>query len=145
MPIKYQSGAGQIFICTFSGTIKSEMCKRRPVIAFTAPTVAMRSSKLCHIVPLSTTPPEPPKEYHLKFTGLNIPGYPKKECWAKCDMIYTVSYERLDAPYFGKDAAGNRRYTPMFISHEQLLDLRGCILCALQYSVYSLQFCEIKL
>lgn len=145
MPIKYQSGAGQILICNFSGLVNNEMCKIRPVIAITAPTVHLRSSKLCHIVPLSTTEPKPPKSYHLYLKGLNIPGYLKNECWAKCDMLYTVSYSRLDAPYLGKTPSGARRYVPMFVDQQQLLDIRKCVLSALQFPLSDLLSSEIKL
>lgn len=134
MPIKFQSCAGQILICDFGGYISNEIVKTRPVIAITAPSVQLRASQLCHVVPLSTTEPEKLMPYHYHFTDLpEIPGFPKKECWAKCDLIYTVSYKRLSTPYRGRTPNGRRNYLVLHVSKEQLLNVRRCVARGLQY------------
>lgn len=144
--ISYQSGAGQILICDFVNNIGNEINKKRPVIAFTAPTVQLRKSKLCHVIPLSTTEPEVIKDYHYKLTNLPKlpPPYLKNECWAKCDLVYTVSYERLLTPYFGKGPNGKRNYTPLFINRDDLLQIRKCIMRGLQFKT-DLQIFEINI
>ena len=88
MTIKFQSYAGQIFLCSFSWSIENEMKKLRPVVAITAPTTKLRQSKLCHIVPLSTTEPREIKKYHCKLTNMPLitDYFCQKECWAKCEI-----------------------------------------------------------
>ncbi len=48
-------------------------------------------------------------------------------------MIYTVSYERLNVPYFGKDSVGHRNHEVVSVSTDDLNRIRKCVLLALQY------------
>ncbi|WP_425294647.1 hypothetical protein [Kosakonia calanthes] len=48
------------------------------------------------MVPISTTAPDPAKDYHHALRQNPIPGNEHIPCWAKCDMINVVSLERLD-------------------------------------------------
>jgi len=62
MAIKYHPEIGTIVICDFKGFVKPEMIKRRPAVII-SPRIRYRD-KLCPIVPLSTTPPNPIMAYH---------------------------------------------------------------------------------
>lgn len=88
---------------------------------------------LVTIVPLSTTPPkkkEPfdveivlPRAVSKKFNAL--------DCWAKCDMIYTFSYDRFSVPYDGKDAYGKRIYNIVELDEETLMRIRDAVLSSI--------------
>lgn len=140
MSISYQSSCGQIFICDFKGYIPNEIVKKRPVIAISAPTYHLRGAKICHVVPLSTTEPSPIREFHYKLDNLKIPGFPSETAWVKSDLIYTVSYDRLTAPYFGKNPNGSRRYVTLKVSKDDLDKIRSCVLKALQYDLKNYYF-----
>lgn len=126
MSISYTPPNGTILICSFSG-IKPEMEKRRPVIILSA-----ISYRLALVVPLSTTWPEPPMPWHyLLKLQKPLPGhFTETECWAKCDMIAPVSFDRLDLFYNGKDRNGKRKYLFPKISDEELEAMRTCVVRA---------------
>lgn len=65
MSLSYHPQTGTIVICDFHGFIEPEMSKRRPVIVVSPR--YRNSYKLCTIVPLSTTEPNPIMEYHYKI------------------------------------------------------------------------------
>jgi len=48
------------------------------------------------IVPLSTTAPRRLEAYHHAFMVNPLPDKSRLPCWAKCDMVATVSLSRLD-------------------------------------------------
>jgi uncharacterized protein YifN (PemK superfamily) len=48
------------------------------------------------IVPLSTTAPKRLESYHHMFVLNPLPDKAALQCWAKCDMVATVSLKRLD-------------------------------------------------
>ena len=73
------------------GFVVPEMIKTRPVLV-----LSTVSSGLSTVVPLSTTPPEPVKSFHYElFWDSPLPGWDGLSCWAKGDMVYTVTNERL--------------------------------------------------
>jgi len=48
-------------------------------------------------MPLSTTAPNPEEPFHHCMDPCSLPGnLARKENWAKCDMLVTVSLERQD-------------------------------------------------
>lgn len=74
------------------------MVKRRPVVVISRHETHGRN--LCTVVPLSTTAPAPPRSWHHPLPHLAVIGWnAKAPIWAKCDMICTVSTERLRKPY----------------------------------------------
>jgi mRNA interferase MazF len=89
--------------------------------------------RLCTVVPCSTTPPVPVKEYHHKITiSPPLPHpYDEETMWIKADMIYTVSFERLSLPFTGKDESGKRIYDNRKVSDADLLRIQQCALKAL--------------
>lgn len=110
-------------MCDFSGFKAPEMVKRRPVV-IVSPNYLCRTG-LYTVVPISTTEPDPIEKYHYCFQKNPMPNSQIK-CWAKCDMIATVSVDRLDRI---KISRGN--YVTKGISTEELEAIRSCIKYAL--------------
>jgi uncharacterized protein YifN (PemK superfamily) len=97
MAIKFQPAPGTILNCDFRGFIAPEMVKHRQVVVLWK---HKTNAKLIYIVPLSTTPPhDADLAVQLEKLPLPRPGQdPKTPVWIKCDMIYTVSTDRLSMP-----------------------------------------------
>jgi mRNA interferase MazF len=98
MGLQFPVGRKTILLCDYgSGGFKPpEMVKRRPAIVIT-PRIAHRDG-LCTVVPLSGTEPKHPVRYCVRLDlpeALPMP-FAQKVWWAKCDMLATVAYERLD-------------------------------------------------
>lgn len=51
---------------------------------------------LVTVVPMSTTAPEPVRSYHFKLPCNPLPGGKDIDVWAKCDLVASVSLDRLD-------------------------------------------------
>lgn len=123
----YFPKTGQVLTCDFcTGFVEPEMVKIRPVIV-----VSPNSShgrRLCTIVPLSTTPPNPVKAWHLELANLKVPGWTRSGeiNWAKCDMLTTVGFDRLDKPHT-RGQNGDRIYHTVNISRAELADVLACI------------------
>ena len=90
--INFYPSQGMVLICDFRGTVMPEICKIRPVVIVSPPSV--RRPMLSTIVPLSTTPPRVVRSCHFR---LRSPPYEaaRGEIWAKCDLIMSVSHRRL--------------------------------------------------
>jgi len=133
MSIQVHPAPGQIVICDFQGMKEPEMTKRRPVVVLSA---RIRDrQKLCTVVPLSSTPPRPVRDHHMRVE-LKPPlpePYAEPVCWAKADMLYTVSFDRLQLPFSGKDEKGKRIYIIQSISDDELVALRQCVLAGLGF------------
>ena len=88
--LNFQPAPGSIVMCDFStGFIVPEMVKKRPAV------VVRRSKtnpKLVTIVPISQTEPDEITDVHVEI----ISPLNKEKAWVKCDMITTVSIDRLD-------------------------------------------------
>lgn len=97
MALKFQPRAGQVVRCDFRGMIEPEMIKIRDVVVL-AP--HKQNRRLVSVIPLSTTAPIPPQPYHYLLSKDPRPdGTNMRDVWAKCDMVYTVSTERLEMHY----------------------------------------------
>lgn len=120
--------AGTIVICDFSWFKEPEMVKRRPAIII-SPRLRGRDN-LCTVVPFSTTPPNRLMPYHYKlFTDPALPDpFPEPFHWLKCDMVYTVSFDRMFMPFIGKDTSGKRIYDTRVVSNIELAEIRKCVL-----------------
>ena len=106
MPINFHPSAGQILICDFSsGFQPPEMVKVRPLVVISP---RRRSGQLVKVVPLSSSPPTPIEPWHHKISASVYPPA-RAEMWAKCDMVITVSINRLDRVKH-RDASGKRLY-----------------------------------
>jgi uncharacterized protein YifN (PemK superfamily) len=99
--LKFHPHAGTILICDFRGMVLPEITKRRPVMVVT-PRLAFRD-KLAMIVPLSTTAPEHPQPFQVRLSRNYHPNEPEDlPVWAKCDLVCSVSFARLDRFDLGK-------------------------------------------
>jgi mRNA interferase MazF len=106
--LKFIPDPGMVLICDYqSGFIPPEMIKKRRVIVVSPKFLNNRG--LCTVVPVSTTPPDAELPVHVRFN----PGQYRffsadMPCWAKCDVIASVSYARLDRIRIGKDFVAPR-------------------------------------
>jgi mRNA interferase MazF len=137
LAIKFPPGRRSVLLCDFSagGFKPPEMIKRRPVIIIVGRLPGR--GELATVVPLSTTPPDKHYDYLYElnfsepfpspFDGTNI-------CWAKADMLATVSYQRLDLFHGKRDQSGKRKYIVPKITEEQFTAVRNAILNALRFS-----------
>ena len=99
MPLIYQPRLGAVLRCDFTsmGWMKPEMVKHRDVVVIAR---NKKNPKLVTVVPLSTTAPTTIEAYHPQLSNNPQPdGDPNIAVWAKCDMVYTVSIDRLDLYY----------------------------------------------
>ena len=97
--LPYFPNQGEILICDFDDTAPgAEMVKRRPEIVVSRHETHHR--RLCTVVPLSTTTPAPQRSWHHPLPHLKVTGWQANApMWAKCDMLVTVSFDRLNKPY----------------------------------------------
>jgi len=124
MPIQHDPKPGDLLRCDY--TFKAcptepEMVKVRPVIV-----VAVKTEKLCIVVPISTVEPLPLRNFHNEMDTTNFPQHLRKRCWAKCDMISTVAHFRLDR-YFKADQYGKRKHVNFRVSDDDLTKVRQCL------------------
>lgn len=130
MTLPYSPSRGEILICDFdTGFREPEMVKRRPAIV-----VSHKNShgrRLCTVVPLSTTAPIPAKSWHYALPHVQIPGWvAKATMWAKCDMLATVSFDRLTKPYKKTQHSG-RKYIGVFLCDEDMAAINACLMAYL--------------
>lgn len=127
MPLPFHPEMGTIVICDFDGE-PPEMDKRRPAVVI-SPKFKYRDG-LCTVVPLSITEPYEIMPYHYKlyFPKQLPPPFNSEYKWAKGDMLATVSFDRLNLPYEGKDDKGKRKYLTMIIETEDLRRIRDRVL-----------------
>jgi len=109
------------------------MVKTRPVVVV-SPKIRGRHG-LATIVPLSTTEPEPALPHHHEIPIRLMPKSLRAEAtrvWAKCDMLYAFSLERLDRFKAGRDrSTGKRLFEVGQLDLEQILAIRRCIVLGL--------------
>lgn len=100
-----------VLMCDFErGFVAPEMVKRRPVVVISK--AETHGRRLCTVVPLSTTPCVPEMDWHYLLQQNPLRGTPPHtSVWAKCDMLYTVSFDRLDKPHT-KSRQGRQYYVP---------------------------------
>lgn len=131
MPLTYHPNPGTLVMCDFTTGFRApEMIKKRPVV-IVSPT-RRRGGQLYTVVPLSTKAPNPVEGYHHKMDPASLPQvWSGKENWAKCDVIVTVSLDRLDRIMVGRDYSGKRIYVAPQVLPSDLLAIRKCIIQAL--------------
>lgn len=102
------------------------MVKKRPAIVI-SPRLPHRDG-LCTVVPLSGTPPRRDLNYVVKLTlaGPLPDPFQQSVWWAKCDMLATVGFERLDLFRTARDQTGKRKYLhPLLPESDMSRVLRG--------------------
>lgn len=107
---------GQIFMCRFEhcwDSSNARLCADKTIIANVRPEIgkirpvivvyAHKRLRLALVVPFTTQAPLRDVPFTVFISQGAMPGIlAKKECWALCDMLKTVSLDRLHKPFCGK-------------------------------------------
>lgn len=100
MSLLFQPKPRSVVMCDFVGFIAPEMVKVRPVVVLSR---HRHNRNLVTVVPLSTTEPTKIEDHHHELSTNPLPDKPHTSCWAKCDMVATVSLARLDRYQIGRN------------------------------------------
>lgn len=112
MAIEFPVSPRTILLCDYAkgGFVPPEMVKRRPVVVI-SPRLPHRDG-LCTVVPLSGSRPGHAVPYVVRVE-LSEPlpdPFGDRIFWAKCDMVGTVAFSRLDLFRTERGHDGRRRY-----------------------------------
>ena len=125
MPITFHPKRGTVLICDFGTGFKApEMVKKRPVV------VSRKHRELVTVVPLSTTEPVPVEKCHHELLDASLPlPLRGKRMWAKCDLVTTVGFWRLDRVRGPRHpTTGKRTHMAQPIRPEDLVAIQKAIL-----------------
>ena len=131
MPITFHPYIGAVLMCDFNTGFKEpEMVKCRPVVVLSH----NKRQALCTVVPLSTTEPTVIEACHHEMSPESLPILMADErTWAKCDMITTVGFWRLERVRDGKNkATGARIYSKKSVTGHDLRKIHECVLHVLE-------------
>ena len=133
MALMFPVAPGTILRCDYSrgGFQEPEMVKARPAIV-----ISLRlpyRDNLCTLVPISGSHSgrELPYVVRLEFDPPLPDPYPYEVAWAKCDMIATVGFQRLDLFRTRRDQTGKRKYLHPKLSVEDFARVQRGVLNAL--------------
>lgn len=134
MALKFQPQVGTVLMCDFAGSVDPEMVKVRPVVIL----ARNRTNKdLVTVVPLSTTKPFALQDCHYELPLNPLPGKQTTTCWAKCDMISTVSIARLDR--VKTRTVKGREYVTPKLSDADFEAIRQAVVAALSLQALALR------
>lgn len=107
------------------------MVKARPAIII-SPRLPHRDG-LCTVVPISGEPGDHEVDYvvRLEFEPPLPHPFTYTVAWAKCDMLATVGFERLDFFRTERDQHGRRKYLHPKVSPDDLDRVRKGVLFAI--------------
>jgi len=105
------------------------MTKRR--LAVTLSPKLKRRNDLVTVVPLSTTPPNPLSPWHVELLIDVPPPWGKITRWAKCDMLATVGFARLNLPHHRHPVTGTRLFSQLELPQDMVDSLRKAAAAAL--------------
>lgn len=107
------------------------MVKPRPAIVV-SPRLPHRDG-LCTVVPISGEAPEHAVEYAVRLEFDPPLPFPfiHKVAWAKCDMLATVGFQRLDLFRTERDQYGRRRYLHPKLSADDFARVQSGVKAAL--------------
>lgn len=131
MPLTFKPSPGMVLVCNYdTGFRPPEMVKVRPVVVVSP---QRHNGLTCTIVPLSTTEPEHPSDLQHELHPFSLPARLRSRgrTWAKCDMVNTVSLERLDRVKDGRGPDGIRKFVTQSVTLDDLHSIRRGILLAL--------------
>ncbi len=111
--LQFHPRKGAVLMCDFTGNIVPEIIKKRPVVVIT-PRLPYRTG-LATVVPLSTTKPEYNVNYVVKLNKYYGNDVNAPQQYAKCDLVCSVSFKRLD-----RIKVGYRKYMCPQMSEEDL-------------------------
>jgi uncharacterized protein YifN (PemK superfamily) len=132
MPVSFHPKLGQVLICDFNtGFRPPEMVKKRPVVV-----ISKCRSQLVTVVPISTVEPRPVEKWHHELQDTSLPvSLRQKRCWAKCDMVSTVAFWRLDRVCIGKHpTTGKRMYVSHVVCPQDFAAIRSAVLAGLGFT-----------
>ena len=130
MALTFRPRPGTLLMCDFATGFKPpEMTKKRPVVVI-SPRRRRLMSKVVTVVPLSTAAPNPVEPFHHRMNPRSVPvELGTQESWAKCDMLCTVSLERLDRVLVNQ--GGRRVFVAPRVQDEDLDAIRQGVVSAL--------------
>ncbi|GAA0770510.1 type II toxin-antitoxin system PemK/MazF family toxin [Actinomadura yumaensis] len=123
MALAFQPRPGTVVMCDFAGYVLPEMVKVRPVVVIAR---NRKNRQLVTVVPLSTTAPNNMEDHHHQLSANPLPGKAAVVCWAKCDMIATVSLSRLD-----RYQVARRQFVAPAISQADFKAIQAAVINAL--------------
>jgi mRNA interferase MazF len=133
MGIQFPAGVGTILLCDYNrgGFQPPEMVKRRPAVVI-SPRLPFRDG-LCTVVPISSDDGMVAAEYvvRLEFKPPLPAPFSYDVAWAKCDMLATVGFARLDFFHTERDQHGRRKYLNPKLPTADLERVRRGVLFAL--------------
>lgn len=135
MAITFHPKPGMILMCDFTdGFQEPELVKNRPVLVISPP--IQERPKLVTVVGLSSQAPDRAMPYHMVLPKACLPNlgfFQAKETWVKGDMIYAVSFQRLDLIKLGErnSVTGKRLYYQNRLGRENMKQVYGCVLAGI--------------
>lgn len=134
MALLYPPSVGEIYMCAFPECFKEpEMVKTRAVLIVSPKCDGRRG--LWTVVPLSLTTPNPIRSYHCLVPARFMPKPMQAtggDRWAKCDMIYAFSQDRLELCKGHRDpSTGKRKYEKGKVDLEHIQIVRRGVAAAL--------------
>lgn len=134
MALSFHPSPGTILMCDFnSGFVSPEMVKNRPVVIISPK--RKYGTGLCTVVAISTVVPASIESWHYQLPKSSMPwlkNFQEKSSWVKGDMIYRVSFARLNLINMGRDLkTGKRNYFKRTLDKEQMDHVYACVLNAL--------------
>ena len=124
-PIQFFPRMGQVFVGDFSDLNAPEINKVRPVIVV-SPRLPLRS-ELVAVVPISLTEPKHQLPFCFRLSRNYHPLEPDGlPCWAKGDIVMTVSTRRLNGFKIGR-----RKWEIPNLSAADLEGVRKAVQCGL--------------
>jgi mRNA interferase MazF len=131
--LHYAVPPGTVLRCDYSrgGFQPPEMVKARPVVVI-SPRLPHRDW-LCTVVPISTTYSgrDLAYEVRLEFNPPLPEPFSSEVAWAKCDMLATVGFARLDMFRTARDQTGKRKYIKPKLGPADLARVQQGVLFAL--------------
>ena len=125
MAITFHPARGTVLMCDYSGFKPPEMVKTRPVVV-----LSRKHPNLVTVVPLSSTEPYPLEKCHHEMHEASLPApFQRRRMWAKCDLITTVAFRRLDRVRVGKHpTTGKRIYHGKPVRPEDLTAIQEAVI-----------------
>lgn len=135
MPLTFYPTPGLVLMCDFTtGFREPEMVKKRPVVVVSAKfQQTSHQNSLCTVVPISTVVPRTVDRWHHRLAEASVPPPLRKageESWAKCDMVVSVAFNRLDKIRTGR-VDGKRQFAEHSVTPEDLRGIQACLLYVL--------------
>lgn len=110
------------------------MVKKRPVIVVSHKFQTTRPEvSVCTVVPISTVRPTRIERWHHRLAEDSIPVPLRemgKESWAKCDLVVSVAFHRLDKVRSAR-IDGVRTWIQHTVTSEDLQSIQRCLLYVL--------------